>query len=174
MEILRTFWIWLTTNHLFVLIKNVRNCVWRVRETSWHQAVWISIEAHHQATPGSPFSAGCCSVLMSYHLGTWGHLHWSCSWLRSSSSAELTAKQKWYKHDYLGYLVMGFAKRVKILRNTDWFAFIRTQRWVLVVRPRQCRKILIVNREILGLFSWRLCDHPNCDVNIKKKKKRQQ
>lgn len=61
---------------------------------SRHQAAWLSIGAHHQATPGSPFSAGCCSVLMSYHLGTWGHLHWSCSLLMSSSSAELTAEQK--------------------------------------------------------------------------------
>lgn len=46
--------------------------------------------------------------------------------------------------------------------NTDWFAFIRAQRWVFVVGSGQSWEVFVVNREVLRLFVRWFCDHSNC------------
>lgn len=45
--------------------------------------------------------------------------------------------------------------------HTYSFAFIVVQRGVLIVWARQCREVLVMDGEILCLFSWWLCHHAN-------------
>lgn len=45
--------------------------------------------------------------------------------------------------------------------HTYSFVFIVVQRGILIVWARQCRKVLIVDGEILCLFSWWLRHHAN-------------
>lgn len=155
----------------------------------WNTLVNVAGEPHHQATPGSPSFAGCYSVLMmSYRRETWVHLHLSCPFLKSSSSVETaeatTISKSSSNHSHsTGRHHLSFNSRASlpILKNndmlfmqslpeayersnsgnTDWFAFIRAQRRVLVVGPGQGWEVFVVNGKVLRLLVRWLCDHSN-------------
>lgn len=124
-------------------------------------AIRLAVKTHHQATPES-LSSGCCSVLRPSCLrGTWAHLHWMCSCLWSSSSKGKGENSIGRKNNACIYfnsfdLYPSHKKNKKVLPVccvTYSFAVIVVQRGILIVWPRQCREVLIVDGEILCLLS---------------------